>query len=530
MKDSADRIRISVLGTFRVETENGADITPKGAKNQALVAILALSPDMSRPRRWLEDRLWSTFASEQAGANLRQALSKLKSLLGGEIVLSDRAAVSLNPGRVTVDLHDAVLPEDPRTELLQGMDVRDPEFEDWLRMERAELARLVKQATPGAARGILIGVRSEAERPGRDPMLGEILANQIGENIGEQVRAWRQAEEGTSAEATATDVNVITQVVPDSSGHTIFIKALHQSSGRILYSKLLHLDRIEDILESREIVAKTVFEAADHVIGKIPLVLDSNRAEARATSLARLGLYRMFSFETDSLREAWGLMNQAYQHDENGIYLAWGSLIRLTQMMEMAEADEAALMEEAVDLHHRALEMNADNPLVHAIVSKVRGTALGDPVGVYEEAQLALDRNRSSAFGWKAMAEAYMLAGRMDEAFDTSAKACRIAAGSPFKHWWDTGHCVIAVACNRPDEAIAAGEAAARAAPLSRPALRHLLALYALRGQLDKAYEIANKLAKIEPGFSLDRIVNDATYPVRTLRNKGMLDPIRALL
>ena len=41
---------------------------------------------------------------------------------------------------------------------------------------------------------------------------------------------------------------------------------------------------------------------------------------------------------------------------------------------------------------------------------------------------------------------------------------------------------------------------------------------------------VAEKLAKIEPGFSLDKLVNDDSYPVRTLRNKGLLEPIRALL
>ena len=90
--------------------------------------------------------------------------------------------------------------------------------------------------------------------------------------------------------------------------------------------------------------------------------------------------------------------------------------------------------------------------------------------------------------------------------------------------------CIIAIACNRAQEAIEAGEAAARSAPLSRPAHRHLLALYALDGQLDKAQATAVKLAKIEPGFTLDQIVNDESYPVRTLRRNGLLEPIRALL
>ncbi len=128
------------------------------------------------------------------------------------------------------------------------------------------------------------------------------------------------------------------------------------------------------------------------------------------------------------------------------------------------------------------------------------------------------------------MAMSQLSAGNPAEAIRYSTKARQIARFSPFRQWWEINHCVVSIACNNPAEAIAAGEAAARAAPSLRPAHRHLLALYALDGQMDKAIATAEKLSKIEPGFTLDRFVNDETYPVRTLRAKGLLEPIRALL
>lgn len=534
MEAPAQTLAITVLGPFQVRDGAGDVLAVKGAKNQALLAVLALSPEMTRPRRWLEDKLWSNFGPEQAGANLRQALSKLRSALGdaGDVIAADRTTVSLDPRRVTVDLLREVVPEDDRIELLQGMDVRDPEFEDWLRQERAALERMRAQATPSESRGILINCRATAEAPGRDQMLGEVLANQIGENIAEQVRAWRQSEtDAPPADAPVSDVLVNTQLIPNGSGgHALFIKATHQPSARILYSKLQQLDRLEDILTAEVDVSRTVFEAADQIIGKLPHVLAKDRPESRATALSRLGLYRMFSFEKDALREAYGLMDQAFKRDENGVYLAWASMIRLTQMMEMAEEDQQPLLDEAVELHYRAMELAPDNVLVHAIVSKVRGTALGDTAGVLDLAQNAVERNPANAFAWRSLADALMLAGDHKGAFDASARACKIARTSPFKHYWDVGHCIISIACNRPHEAIEAGEAAARSAPMSRPAHRHLLALYAMEGQLDKAQAVAEKLSRIEPGFSLDRLVNDDSYPVRTLRNKGLLEPIRALL
>jgi len=535
---SSDRnqlFRIDVLGPFRATSPSGTDRTPKGAKNQALLAMLALSPGMSRPRRWIEDKLWSTFGPEQASANLRQALSKVRSSLGDDSVIleADRLSVSLAESRIRVDLLEEVVPSDDRTELLEGLDVRDPEFEDWLRQERAALQSKVARATPSESRGVLINCRAEAsETTPHGQIIGEVLANQIGENIAEQVHAWRQSDPddiGSSSPAES-DVVITSQIVPNGDRIALFVKAMHTPSARILYSKLQHIEHPSDVLSDEVYISRMVFEAADQVLGKLPHVLAKDRPEARSTALSRLGLYRMFSFDQDALREAYGLMDQAFRHDANAIYLAWCSLIRMTQMMELSEADQSGLLDETMELYRRAIEMGSDNGLVQAVVSKVRATALGDTAGVIDMARTAVERNPASAFALKSLSEGYMLAGELDKAFETSARACQIARTSPFKHYWDTGHCVVAIAANRPMEAIEAGEAAVRAAPLSRPAHRHLLALYALQGRLDKAQAVAEKLAKIEPGFTLDRLVNDDTYPVRTLRNKGLLEPIRSLL
>lgn len=525
---------IFVLGTFRITDSENRDLTPRGAKNQALLALLALSPGMSRPRRWLEDKLWSTFGAEQASANLRQALSKLRTAMGddADVIRADRSTVSLDDSRIVVDLHEGSLPADERTELLQGIDVRDPEFEDWLRIERQELQSRIARTTPQAAKGILIHCRSFSETPGRGQMIGEVLVNQIGEGIAEQVRAWRQSSDESDPVAGLpdSDLQIDCQLVGEDNGYSVYIKGVHRPSSRILYSRLHRLDRIEDVLDAEESTARTIFEATDRIIGKIPLVLDTARPEARATALSRFGMYRMFSFEHDALREAFGLMKQAFDRDDNGVYLAWSSLIRTIQITEMAEAGREALREEAEDLCFRAMEAAGDNPLTHALLSKVRGLALRDPEGCLHSAETAVEGNRNSAYAWIALAEAMLMQGRPEEALAHSNRARNIARSSPFRHWWDTGHCVIAIACNRPEIAIEAGEAAARSAPLSRPAHRHLLALYAMQGQHDKAMAMAERLAKIEPGFTLDRLVNDETYPVRTLRNKGLLEPIRALL
>jgi len=521
---------------MRVSAADGQDMTPVGAKHQALLALLALSPGMTRGRRWIEDKLWSTFGPTEASANLRQALTHLRKHLGPhrDVLLSDRVSIAIDAKRVSVDVLAPGFGANvaARHDLLEGLDVRDPEFEDWLRDERARVDAALAHSRPRATAGLLVRTRSGGQGGTMADMVGDILANQIGENIAENVRAWRQSGDPAGDTATPPDLEISCDVLGHSEAgpHRVFIKIVHLPSARILYSKLHPLAALEDVLTSERAIASVVFEAADRVVGQLPQIVENARPEARATALSRLAMYRMFSFEPEALREADKLLSQAQEIDANGVYTAWRSLIRTIQYIELLEENSQALIEEVEALNHQALEAGADNALVQALISQVRVMTLGDAAGAIDLAEQSVERNPNSGFGWQALAAARMLAGDPKEAFRHSRKGREIARFSPFRQWWDLYHCIVAVACNDPQEAIIAGEAAARAAPSFRPAHRHLLALYALDGQLDKAQGVADRLARIEPGFSLDRIINDESYPVRTLRRTGMLEPIRNLL
>lgn len=533
MTKATQTLLLTTVGPLHLAGPDGEELTPKGTKAQALIALLALSPGMSRPRRWVEDKLWSTFGPEQAGANLRQALMKMRSSLKGyaDVLITDRNTVALDTNLISVDLLDGELPVDTPYELLEGMDVRDPEFEEWLRLERAQLEARLAAARPTKATGLLVQCRSEVIGGDMNTMVADILANQVGENIAEYVRAWRQAPPPEElVDETKGDLDIACNILGTEGGHSLFIKATHVPTGRILYSKLHPLARLEDIVTSEQSIAAIVFEAADRVVGKLPQILDSSVPEARATALSRLAMYRMFSFEADALREADGLLKQAHDVDGNGIYLAWRSLIRTIQYIELMGSDQKSLIDEAAELNVLAMEQASDNPLVQALISQVRVATLGDAAGAVDLAEQAVERNPASGFAWQSMSSAEMLKGDPKKAFEHSARARAIARFSPFRQWWDLCHCIVSIACDNPGEAIEAGEAAARSAPSFRPAHRHLLALYAMGGEYEKANATAQKLRQIEPGFSLEKMLEDENYPVRTLRRNGMLEPLRNLL
>ncbi len=114
-----------------MEGPDGSDLTPKSTKSCGLIALLASHPQARRSRSWLQSRLWSDRGRDQASASLRQALSQLRRGLGdqGDVLLVNRAFVALN--RDLIDVR-----RDPGAEFLEGLDLRDSVFDDWVQSER----------------------------------------------------------------------------------------------------------------------------------------------------------------------------------------------------------------------------------------------------------------------------------------------------------------------------------------------------------------------------------------------------------
>ncbi|MGR3514351.1 MAG: AfsR/SARP family transcriptional regulator [Paracoccaceae bacterium] len=135
-------LRISVIGPFRVESDTGVDVTPRSSKAAGIIAMLALTPDFKRPRRWLETQLWSDRSAAQASGSLRQCLSELRRSLGDfdNVLQADRANVWLRKDLVQVDIrHDSETARaslNAGREFLEGLAPRDKAYLEWHRRER----------------------------------------------------------------------------------------------------------------------------------------------------------------------------------------------------------------------------------------------------------------------------------------------------------------------------------------------------------------------------------------------------------
>src|SRR5262245_55312392 len=151
----AQRLCLTVLGGWSARLEPGFALGSLGRKPQALLAYLALHGDRPQTRAKLMTLLWGDHDEQLAGQSLRRAIYLIRRALrtsADAMLQADGDTVALRPAAAQVDaaeferLAAADHPESLeraaalyRGDLLEGLDVGSPGFEDWLRRERARL-------------------------------------------------------------------------------------------------------------------------------------------------------------------------------------------------------------------------------------------------------------------------------------------------------------------------------------------------------------------------------------------------------
>ncbi|MGE0874559.1 MAG: AAA family ATPase [Burkholderiales bacterium] len=145
-------LRLSLLGGFDLRDAAGAALRLPTRKTEALLARLALAPRGGIDREALGALLWGGSAQSAARASLRQALSLIGKALGRDALAAGTRGVALADGIVDCDVDDFERCCDSsdggelaraaalyRGDLLAGLALDEPAFEDWLLGERERL-------------------------------------------------------------------------------------------------------------------------------------------------------------------------------------------------------------------------------------------------------------------------------------------------------------------------------------------------------------------------------------------------------
>lgn len=269
---------INLFGPFSITSPGGRDITPNSKKARALVAMLALAPQGRRSRAWLQDRLWSDKAQKQGRASLRQLLSELRKHLDAadcSFVETGGDDIALNLGQVSIDIHARRPPS--HYELLEGFDMDEPAFEEWLSEERAHwYNRLENDDTPQPMPAIQSSKSTLRRWTPRilladfatigDETVGHLAAGVVSEIVsmfGAISDMYELAHRGPQEDQQAD--YTLTGSVRQGNGFRVTVQLIRQESRAIVWTEKYDVPSAAHF-EAQEQVARNIIEAVQSVL------------------------------------------------------------------------------------------------------------------------------------------------------------------------------------------------------------------------------------------------------------------------
>ena len=376
---------IRLVGVFEVRDDSGRDCTPRGAKARAILAMLCQTPDRRRARRWLEARLWSDRGAEQASGSLRQALMEIRKALGTEAdrLETDRDTVRLQG--VLTDLEQdqpaAVRALQSGREFLEGIDIIDQSFEDWLREERQRVETAMGVQRPDQAR---LPVAQTARLPfvirlgglpqGVGSFAGRALADAIGRLLSEfaHIDVYGSGGAPIPPDLPREGMTLHVEGAEIQDRVHVLVSLSSIASGQIIWNQRAAVPVAEADFIGAGDLPPLVFQAADAALAHFPQLPECQDGPRRANALIANALSDMFSYDGDRLLAADRQLVEAGEIATSARIYAWRVLVRQIMVVERTGEDYPQLMAEIDEFSRKALELSKANPLVLSLVGLSR--------------------------------------------------------------------------------------------------------------------------------------------------------------
>ncbi|PKA44946.1 SARP family transcriptional regulator (plasmid) [Rhizobium sullae] len=573
MDKEQNPFRMFLLGPFALVDAGGRPVTPKSKKAQALLAMLALSARGSRSRIWLRDKLWSDRSDDQAAASLRQALLDIHKTLGAarDLLIADKNTVWLDMDRLVLDTDLVVRMErsaDQITdELLEGIDIRDPEFEDWLALERQNWYRRLDEGQvhdvfeprqqPSrdiAKHSALLPLTGAPDRPRQGKAL-EIASSNSYRGPGDGGWQWIMALQspivvgaGEGGQIAATRFqNLIAKAIIDGLGIgvtdlsftlpdieqreqqislPIFLQLRLTFDGDMVLIELVMKHLINNRIHwlGSQAISRTQFErgefgtAAALISQTVDQLAYFQETQANDGRLSQDGLLidavnAIFRLSRGDLDNAERRLEEQIQYQPRSSTFAWLSFIRTFQVGQRFNALDAHLIEEAQVYARKALELDPQNSVSLALVGHVHSFLFGEYDYAANLFEKSIRLNPALPLSWDLYAMLHCYAGQPDKAVAMARWVQELGVYSPHRYYFDTTKCIAAALAGDHAAAIAAGEEALRSRPNFNSLLRYLASSHAHSGDLGGARHYLQRLEVVEGGFSINAL-RGSGYPL----------------
>ena len=534
MTSARDLYTLYLCGPVRLIGPDGLDLTPRSKRSLGLLVLLGCSAGNEKPRRWLEQMLWSQRSLEQASASFRQVLVDIRKTLGHhrEIIGSDRQNVWLNTACCDISFsayHSAELEQS--STVAEGLYISDPAFTQWLLDIRNQF-----ESTATAKGGKELNKAELSRRDNSIYLMSANTGNQDASRITEFVRhqialklrnelAWQARvqfpdEDVYLNRTRALELKTFSTKISEKTA--ISVELIDLQTRRQVWNDIVYsYAESHEILNDLNIYRLT--NTSSEQIAKLMLV-PGKRGNNWITAIVDKLKPDIFSFESPRLLAANELLQKATENRSHPLLEAWQAFAKMVLYVEQIQTTEPNKSEQKEEYPEFVNLDDKTNSQILALWSFVE-LFKGENLDV--ATRLALDAvaaNPNGALSTLSLANIQLRKGEYAKASANAEKAASFESNSSFQHWWYMTCCLARVASGDYVGAIKYGEYTNNLAPYFRPPLRHLYALYLERQDYDNAKKTIISLRSMEPQFSLQMIRDSENYPANILRRSSLID------
>jgi tetratricopeptide (TPR) repeat protein len=526
-----------LIGPFAIERAGGMNVALYGKRAKALLALLALAPNGTRSRKWLQSKLWSTRGEEQGAASLRQELFELRKSLrnaGLEVLTADRELVQLDLKSIDLDYSNDRSRSASTDDLLEGLDIRDPEFEEWLREQRSKWRRLLAEQSSAPTRSTAGEPNNHlaASRPciglvfdtQPNDVAGAVVGNLVLDLVARSVLNFEVVDLVDFRVPSTTLRAPSEKALPEwllqaktsvlGSNVCVSISLLAPGDNQLLWTHTEFLD-LADVgaSENLRLMAFTnnaVFAVLDLVLNPRFIRTDCRH---RASRLAFTAIRQVLGMPDADVDAAERMLAEAYALDPKSTYLGWLLFVFCTRLGESWVRRSPEFHDQVREHARRAIETDSFNPITLALTAHTYSFFFHEYPYALELLDRAVTINPAQSICWDLRALTLGYLGDVELGYKDAMRARALCGPPPYRYLIDTTCCILSTLNGRFEEGIEHGKRVLAQQPNYMPALRYTAACYGHLGQWAEAARTVDFLRKREPNFSAEKI-SDQDYPI----------------
>ncbi len=274
----------------------------------------------------------------------------------------------------------------------------------------------------------------------------------------------------------------------------------------LLWAEHFRVDRPED-LDTLERLAGLIAARIERAV----LLRELHNAQAaedatlsaRACVLRAVPLiYAMTPAAADSA-QAW-LEQAAARAPRLARVHAWRAFLMLVRIGQQWVTDHEAAGEELISQLQRALELDPDDAMTHALRGHVAAFVFHDFQSALDNFAISRACNPGLALGWAFSSVTQSYLGRSDRARADLGEYRRLQPIDPFPYYFDTAEMLAHALAGNDAEAVRLGRRVLATNPNYFAAYRPMIASLGRVGRIDEARQLLDRLRRHEPGFTLE--------------------------